>query len=222
MELMDAVRARHSVRAYTSKAIEGETAAALSSVISSCNAEGGLSFRLFLDEPVAFGGFMAKYGSFKNVKNYIAVVGKKGGGLDEKCGYYGEKAVLEAQRLGLNSCWVALSYSKGKCPVKLLDGEKFICVIALGYGENQGVQHRNKPMETLCAYEGEVPDWFLKGMEAAMLAPTAMNQQKFFISLRGNKVSIRAKAGFYAKLDMGIVKYHFEIGAAGGDWEWAD
>ncbi|MFR4700307.1 MAG: nitroreductase, partial [Christensenellaceae bacterium] len=33
------------------------------------------------------------------------------------------------------------------------------------------------------------------------------------------KVSARATGGFYSKRDLGIVKYHFEIGA--GNFSWA-
>lgn len=40
-----------------------------------------------------------------------------------------------------------------------------------------------------------------------------MNQQKLRFSLEGNKVSAKAGKGFYAKIDLGIVKYHFEVGA---------
>lgn len=67
---------------------------------------------------------------------------------------------------------------------------------------------------------GAVPSWFQKGVDAALLAPTAMNQQKFVISLEGNKVSIKAGIGFYTKLDLGIVKCHFEIGAGADNFQW--
>ena len=54
-----------------------------------------------------------------------------------------------------------------------------------------------------------------------MLAPTAMNQQKFVFYLSGkNTVTARAGAGFYTKIDLGIVKYHFEIGAGHENFNW--
>ena len=43
------------------------------------------------------------YTSFSGVKNYIALIGKKSPNLEEACGYYGEKIVLRAQQLGLNT-----------------------------------------------------------------------------------------------------------------------
>ena len=117
---------------------------------------------------------------------------------------------------------MAMTYSKSKAMIKVEKGEKLICVIALGYGENQGVSHKSKSIEELSKVNGEMPDWFKKGMEAAMLAPTAMNQQKFLISLEGNKVRAKALTAFYSKLDLGIVKCHFELGAGRDGWEWIE
>ena len=35
----------------------------------------------------------------------IACVGKDDDTLDQRVGYYGEKLVLELQKMGLNTCW---------------------------------------------------------------------------------------------------------------------
>lgn len=152
---------------------------------------------------------MAHYGKFAGVRNYIALVGKKAPGLDETLGYYGEELVLKAQELGLNTCWVALTHGKSKAAVGR--GEKEVCLIALGYGVMQGVEHKSRPMQELCTCGEPMPEWFRCGMNAAMLAPTAMNQQKFrFELLPDGTVKAACGNGFYTKLDLGIVKYHFE------------
>lgn len=221
MNLMEAMAARHSVRSYTDKIIEGDALAVLQQAVDECNRESGLSIQLCTGEPNAFTGMMARYGKLTNVQNYIALVGKKGSDLDEKCGYYGEKLVLRAQQLGLNTCWVAMTYSKGKSAAKVQPGEKLLMVIALGYGSGQGVAHKSKPVEELCSVQGTMPAWFRRGMEAAQNAPTAMNQQKFRFVLEGNSVKATPGAGFYTKVDLGIAKYHFELGAEGADWRWA-
>lgn len=155
---------------------------------------------------------MAHYGKFTCVKNYIALVGKKSSNLDEKLGYYGEKLVLKAQELGLNTCWVALTHGKSKAEIR--SGEKLVCLISLGYGSVPGVEHKNKPLKDVCNHKDNMPEWFLRGMEAALLAPTAMNQQKFYLELLADG-AVKATYGksFYTKLDLGIVKYHFELGA---------
>ena len=220
MDLMEAMRARHSVRQYTDEPIAGAAAQALEKEICQCNQEGGLHIQLVLNEPRAFDGFMAHYGKFSGVKNYIALIGPKGPALDEKCGYYGERLVLLAQQLGLNTCWVALTYSKVKTAFTILEGEKLCVVIALGYGQTQGVAHKSKPASDVTKAEASVPDWFQRGVEAALLAPTAMNQQKFTLTLTEGKATAKAGMGFYAKVDLGIVRYHFEQAAGREHCAW--
>ena len=213
MSTIDAIYDRHSVRQYQNQPLSKEVIHALRSEIDACNQESGLHIQLVTNEPKAFDSFMAHYGKFKGVTNYLALIGKKESSLEEKCGYYGEKLVLFAQELGLNTCWVAMTYSKIKTAFQVEKGEKLCIVIALGYGETQGLPHKSKSMEEVIQLDRPAPEWFRKGVEAALLAPTAMNQQKFLFRLDKNRVSVKAGFGFYTKIDMGIVKYHFEIGA---------
>ncbi|MGI6010345.1 MAG: nitroreductase family protein [Ruminococcus sp.] len=220
MNLIEAAENRHSVRKYQNIPLSEEIKEKLQEVIAECNRESGLHIQIVNDEPKAFDGIMAHYGKFSGVSNYIALVGQKSADLDEKVGYYGEKIALAAQQAGLNTCWVALTFSKRKSRCRINPGEKLVCVLALGYGENQGTAHKSKPMDDLCKYQGDMPEWFKKGMDMAALAPTAMNQQKFLITGNGNQVKARATGGFYSKVDLGIVKYHFELGAGKDKFKW--
>ncbi len=221
MTILEAIEKRHSVRSYQDKAIPAEIVVELEKEIVACNKESGLNIQLVTNEKNAFDGFMAHYGKFSGVQNYIALIGKKSADLDEKLGYYGERIALKAQGLGLNTCWVAMTMSKGvvKKNCTIASGEKLVCVLSLGYGTTQGVPHKSKAMETLCNVS-QKPEWFKKGMESAMLAPTAMNQQKFLFSLDGSKVTVKSTGGFYSKVDLGIVKYHFEVGAGKENFTW--
>lgn len=209
MELLECMQARHSVRQYQDKPIEQEKREQLNKLVDKINGEAGLHIQILYDEPKCFDSFMAHYGKFTGVKNYIALVGKKSPKLEEILGYYGEKLVLKAQELGLNTCWVALT--KGKSAAVVDKGEKQGCLITLGYGETQGIVHKNKSLSEVCNYKEGMPEWFKAGMEAVLLAPTAMNQQKFFFTLEGSDtVKATAGSGFYTKTDLGIVRYHFE------------
>ena len=143
--LLQAMKERHSVRSYLEKPIDPQSVQLLRAFIDSCNRESGLHMQLVLNEPNAFSGLMAHYGKFSGVQNYIAVVGKKGSELEEKSGYFGEKVVLYAQSLGLNTCWVAMTYSKIKTAFQIDAGEKLCLVISIGYGQSQGVPHQSKP-----------------------------------------------------------------------------
>lgn len=220
MDIYEAVKNRHSVRSYTERKIEGGTKSALLAEIDECNKQSGLHIQLVTSEPEAFGGFIAHYGKFANVRNYIALVGKKSDALDERIGYYGERVALKAVILGLDTCWAALSFSKRKCACEIGRGETLRYAIAVGYGTDHGVPHKSKPMESLCKAD-PMPGWFRSGMEAAMLAPTAINQQKFMLTLSGNAVKAEAAGGFYSKVNLGIVKCHFEIGAGESGFIWA-
>lgn len=222
MTIMEAIRLRHSVRGYIEKPIEGETLEQLQAEVDACAREGALHMKLCLEEPEAFSGRMAHYGHFTGVRNYIVIAGQ-GGDLQERVGYYGERVALRAQQLGLNTCWVALTFSKGKARrvASVPRGSSLCCVIAVGYGATQGTAHRSKSMEQLCPFDGAMPDWLRGGMEAALLAPTALNQQKFRVEVCGDAVKIRALPGPYARIDLGIVRYHFEAGAGETGWHWA-
>lgn len=209
MDIFEMIRARHSVRQYQDQPIEKEKKKELQKLVNECNKESGLHIQILFDEPKCFDSMMAHYGKFSGVSNYIALVGKKSANLDEKAGYFGEKIVLAAQEMGLNTCWVAMTH--GKSAANIGKGEKQACLIALGYGENQGVKHTSKSLDEVCNCAGHMPDWFANGMEAVMLAPTAVNQQKFYFTRNGDHVTAEIKGrGFYTKMDLGIVKYHFE------------
>lgn len=205
MQMLDLMKERHSVRQYSDKKIDGDMKTKLDTYVASINEESGLSIQIFYNEPNCFNSMLAHYGKFSNVKNYIAIVGKKE--EQEKSGYYGEKLVLKCQELGLNTCWVALTH--GKVNVQTKPQQKLLILIALGYGTNTGVAHKSKPIKELCK-EDAYPEWFMKGMEAVSLAPTAMNQQKFLFEMKNGQVYAKALRGFYSKIDLGIVKYHFE------------
>lgn len=217
MDLLQAVKERHSVRQYLDKPIEADKANELKAFIDECNREGNLHFQLILDEPKAFDGFMAHYGKFSGVQNYVALVAEKGKATEEKVGYFGAKIVLFTQTLGLNSCWVALTYKKIKTAFTIEKSEKLYSLLALGYGKTQGIQHKSKSVaEVSFSKRNETPEWFKNGVNTALLAPTAMNQQKFCFTLNeDNSVSAMTKGGFYTKMDLGIAKYFFEFGADG-------
>lgn len=223
MEILDAIRTRHSVRKYTDTPIEASALAALREAVAQCNAESGLHIQLVVEEPRAFASGLLKYGAFSGVRNYFVMAGPKGDAAEEKIGWYGERLVLLAQTMGLNTCWVGLTYKKIPGAFELAEGEVVHCEIALGYGQNQGVQHPLKPVWKFYESELPVPAWFNAGMEAALLAPTAINQQKFKFFLRDGK-RVEAKALFsmagYTRIDLGIVKYHFEMGAGKENFEW--
>lgn len=209
MEIIELMKERHSVRQYTDKKIEKEKREVLNALIAKINQKAGLHIQIIYDESKCFNSMMAHYGKFDGVNNYIALVREKSK-PDEALGYYGEQIVLKAQELGLNTCWVAMTHGKSKAQID--KGEKLVCLISLGYGKTAGAAHKSKKLSEVCNYKKDMPEWFLSGMEATLLAPTAMNRQKFYFELLpDNSIKITCGKGLYTKLDLGIVKYHFEV-----------
>lgn len=211
MNIIEAIHARHSVRNYIDRPLADDIVARLRALIADYNTASGLNMQLVTGDPDTFDCFWAHYGKFSGVTNYIALIGDPDAA--ELCGYYGEKLVLEAQMMGLNTCWVGLSYKKVPGRYTIAPGEKLHLVIAIGYGTTQGVMHKSKTIDKVSKCHGNMPDWFRAGVEAALLAPTAVNQQKFRFELIGDRVRATTGWGFYSKVDLGIAKLHFEIGS---------
>lgn len=220
MEIFEIIKQRHSVRAYSNRVIETEKVNILQNELKKCNKESGLNIQLILNDNKAFDTMLAHYGKFSNAVNYFAIVGKKNKDLQINSGYYGERLVLKAQELGLNTCWVALSFSKKKNEIQIDKEEKLVCVIALGYGINQGKSHKIKTFEQVTKNITNPPEWFINGVQSALLAPTSLNQQKFYFELQGDKVKLTKKWGPYTEIDLGIVKYHFEVVAGKDNFNW--
>lgn len=226
MTLLEAIDARHSVRRYISRPLEREVVDCLRAKIDECNSKGNLHIQLVLNEKKGFSGMLA-YGSFSGVENYIVMAGRRADDLDERVGYYGEQIVLLAQQLGLGTCWAGLSYRKVKGVYALDSEEKVACMISLGYPDDAGRKHKCKSVEDVSNASVSTPGWFEQGVRAALKAPTAVNQQKFYIEYAGVKDGrhcVCARRLFsmvgYTSMDLGIVKLHFEIGAGKDNFEW--
>ena len=218
-DMMELMAQRHSVRQFLDRPIPEDIRAELNASAAELNTEGGLHMQILYDEPECFNSRMAHYGKFENANNYIAMIGKKAPDLEERCGFYGEKLVLKAQELGLNTCWGALTHGKSKAVLGA--DEKEVIIIALGYGRTQGSPRKSKPASDVSNLAADSPDWFRHGIEAALLAPTAINQQKFKFELKGDTVTAKAGLiGTQLKVDLGIVKCHFELGAGKENFCW--
>lgn len=218
MDELEAARQRHSVRHYTSESISDEHIGLLNDMIDKINQESGLSIKLVLNEPKAFKSLALKAIGFTGAVNYIAIIGPDEKDLNEKSGYYGEKLVLYAQSLGLRTCWALLCSKKH---VDVPEGQRFSIGISIGYGATDGRPHKNKDVSSIADVDGS-PEWFAKGIECVMLAPSGRNKQPISFSEKDGKVFVSYKPNALTRIDCGIAKYHFELGAGKKNFEWAD
>ena len=220
MDIEKLVKKRHSVRDYLDKEIEEEKVLELQKEIDKINKENNLNIQLILNDSKTFDKFILSYGKL-NANNYLAMIGKNSKDLDEKIGYYGEALVLKAQSLGLNTCFVSGTFNKKNVSAKINKDEKLLCVIAIGYGKTNGNIRKSKTFDEV-SISKDVPSWYKKGIEYALLAPTAINEQKFtFELIDDNTVLATSLNGIgNTKLDLGIVKYNFELGAGKDNFKW--
>lgn len=220
MTIKEAMEARHTVRRYTDRVLSRGIESQLESRIAENNERYGLEMKLVTENTEAF-QTVIKLVLARGVRNYIVLAGRAG--EDERLGYCGCDVMLYAQTLGLNTWWVGGTYSKKgvRKTAGLSEGQYLAGIIAVGYGATQGVPHKSKRAEDISAYRGDVPEWFARGVEAVLLAPTALNKQAFRVTGEGDTVNMTCDNGIFSGVDLGIGKYHFEEGAGRENFRWA-
>ncbi len=213
MSEKEAILARHSVRSYTDRKIEEDKISLIENKIAEINKAGNLHLQFKKDAGNTYNRLLNRAMGLGSAPSVIACVGEDRADLEERIGYYGEQLVLYLQQLGLNTCWAG-TFNKKNIGAEVSGGERIVISIAVGYGKDQGRTRKSKKPEQIMDVKKDAPEWFKNGVEMALLAPTAINQQKFLIRLNeDDTVSLIDNGGPFSKVDIGIVKYHFEVGA---------
>jgi hypothetical protein len=200
----------------------------------------------FVAEPPddIFTNALVFYGNIKFAPSFLAFIGDMSDrNVQEKMGYTSEGIILEATALGLGTCWVALTFrSKSALAMLKLDkGEKLIGVSPVGYATDVltfeeraftgfGANHQRKPFSTMVSGmpEPEWPAWARAAVEAARLAPSAINRQPWNFHIEKNSLTVAVKSpgmefNVSKRLDCGIAMLHVGLGALScgrqGKWE---
>ena len=208
MTMKVAMHERHMVRKYLDKPIPADIVETLNDRIRKLNNDHGIEMKLITEDKSAF-STVVRLILAKGVRNYIILAGKEADDLSEKLGYASADITW----------WVGGTFNRG-IQSQVSPDDKVIGVVAIGYGATQGIPHKSKKPEEVSSYIGETPKWFKDGITAALLAPTALNRQPFNIIGDGNRVAITCEGGIFAGANLGLVKYHFEIGAGKENFEW--
>ena len=218
MDFKEAMQKRHMVRKYTDKPLSDEIIAKINERIELNNKNYNLNMKLMINNSKGVSSIM-KLIMARGVNNFIILAGDVSGNLDERLGYSGADIMLYAQTLGLNTWWVGGTFNRSVS--RYVDNKKVTGIIAIGYGQTQGVPHKSKNVEDVSKYEGTIiPPWFISGVEGALLAPTALNKQDFMLIGNGNRVKTECRNGIFTGSNVGLIKYHFELGAGKGNFEW--
>lgn len=207
---LEAIHSRHSVREYVEGPLTAEDLHALQEIVDATARESGLNIQLVQNNPEAF-DLIAKFGLITGCSTLIAFVAHKRE-QDEEIGYWGQHIVLEAQKIGLNTCWVGM-FSRKKCKAVFSEDTAVRVVIAVGHGTSNGKPRKSKSPQDVTVVESgaQKPEWFDAAVEAALLAPTAMNRQAFTIVLAADgttRIDVPGKG--FTRVDGGIVRRNFE------------
>lgn len=232
-----AIDARTSRRTYLEEKIEQSKSGKIQALVDLCNAESGLNIRFVENGAEPFQSFKSSYGMFHGVQSYFAMAGdKQMAHLQEAMGYYGELIVLECTDLGLGTCWVSGTYDRTECGkyAHLSDEEELTGIITVGCVKQEKsfkekaisvTTHsgKRKSFEEFISPAAGLPDWVVKGVEAVMKAPSAINKQPASFAYENGivKASVENKNS-YQGIDLGIARAHFELGAwgAGSKGKW--
>ncbi|MBI5015336.1 MAG: nitroreductase family protein [Deltaproteobacteria bacterium] len=178
-----------------------------------------------------FRGIVGASGSVRGAPHCLVMVGAEDAAAE--VGYVGEAAVLEATALGLGTCWVGGLFSREKADslAALGPAERAFAVSPLGRATaDNELEERlmsavarsrsRKPLSVIAPGSGEWPAWARAGVEAARLAPSALNRQPWRFSMEGGTVLVAADSDrdtyrIPKRLDCGIAMLHFELGARG-------
>ena len=191
-----------------------------------------------------FKGVVGGYGKISGAPAFIAFIGDmRAPSVQEKVGYTGEGVILEATTLGLNTCWVGGFFKPETVAslVEIKDNERVLAVTPVGYASRSesfaerlmtgfGLSHRRLPLSKLVSgwRVDNLPEWAKVSLEAARLAPSAVNRQPwgFDVDNEGITVSVRTTGPEFTvskRLDCGIAMLHIEVAASNfgvqGAWE---
>jgi hypothetical protein len=201
----------------------------------------------FIPEPPddIFAHALGFYGNIKDAPSFFAFIGDMTNpNVQEKMGYTGEGIILEATALGLGTCWNALTYKSKSVlsMIKLNKNEKLMAVSPVGYELKPANNEVNKSQLSEMARkrislssmmiglkEFEQPAWTLAAVEAARLAPSAINRQPWLFNIQSESITISIRNSgpefnISRRLDCGIAMLHIESGALNsgvqGKWEY--
>ncbi len=234
---------RNSRRRYTGESLEEDILQRLEFVCENYNPIPGARSVLVRSPPDGvYKGAIGTYGAVKGAPHFIAFIGDmKAPHVQEAIGYQGEGIILEATSQGLGTCWIAGFYRPEivEQVIDITNNEQVLAITPIGHVFESktrmeqtmtrliGAQQRKELSQILILGSEQPSGWILRAIDAARLAPSAINRQPWRFMVKNGIVSISAKTNGSQKisprLDCGIAMQHFSLGAkkygANGKWE---
>lgn len=243
MDTLDAMKRRHSTRAYTGEALTAAERATVEALVGEAAASAPqVSMQFMAADTAAFDAQfdeVSYYGRFRGVPACVILTSPATPEGLRAAGHAGETLVLALTEHGLDTCWaggvieatdktisaesaefdafVEHSAEPVDVNVRADAAACFRIAITLGHALRPGHPHRSKPVADLLVDGTDpdaLPDWFVAGMEGVQLAPSALNRQNVrFAPTAEDTVRVTDVGGLLAKVNTGVAMLHFEQAA---------
>ncbi|MDR1767053.1 MAG: hypothetical protein LBR32_01230 [Propionibacteriaceae bacterium] len=240
MDILEAIRLRHSTRAFDGRPLTEADHKSIASFIEATAPPFGVHARIeliqadFGDERVKLG----TYGSVKGARDFMGLIYGEGPLVQEGSAYWLEQVVLHCTSIGVGSIWLAgFTHSSFAKHVKLAPAETlgYACPVGyeggqrplaerIGLWNSKKLHAAKKPFETLFLdAEGQpltpqaAGDWELP-LQMTRIAPSAKNLQPYRVVVTPTachfliqpSMGIPSGPGWFSHIDVGIAMCHFE------------
>jgi len=231
MNIIDAMKSRHSVRSYNGQPLSATASAALIDAIASAESPfgGGVTIRLAHFDLKGYRKPWT-YGMISGACSFLLMaVGQEDCSM-LSAGFMMERVILEATAMGLGTCWMAATFrgtdfDRGQ---EWPDGQRLRVVVPVGIPSSRpGLVERftrftlgsrtrkpfsdlffNGNFETHLAYADSA---FAPALEMMRIAPSSVNSQPWRAVESGDTVHFYHKTGSsLSLLDCGIGISHFD------------
>jgi len=229
------IETRRSRRRFYQKPLESESLSQIAIVCEKFRPFPNARSVLITESPDSvFKGAIGPYGKIKGAPAFVAFIGNMDSpNVYEQVGYTGEGIILEAEALNLATCWVA-GFFKRKVVASLANigkKERVLAVTPVGYAPELpsfeekimtgfGLTHKRRALSNLITGldEPKWPQWINSALEAARLAPSAVNRQPWRFKVSENSITVsvnisRREYGLPKRLCCGIAMLHIEVAA---------
>lgn len=243
-----AIARRRSRRLFDSKPVDPDLLARLNTVCKEFRPFTEARAVLVTQSPdMVFKGAIGHYGKIKGASAFIAFIGNTNDpNIQEKVGYLGEGTVLEATAMDLGTCWVGAFFRPDIAAslAVIKKNERVFAVTPVGYVMEKwsleekimtgfGWTHKRKSLaELVTGMENiQLPMWINTALEAARVAPSAVNRQPWRFQVEPHSITIsvddlKDTFNIPKRLDCGIAMLHIEVASLycgiRGKWEFLE
>lgn len=222
MTLYEAIYSRRSVRSFKMDRMSGEFFHQLDKYMETMMPLYA-DIRCHIDIVCTLDSSVSSKGMFRTKAPYLIVFRSEDGyEAYENAGYILEEIVLYLASKGIGSCYQGAARVEYETEYPEL---RQCMVVAFGYTESNphrdAMDAQRKPLKNLCTLKCDYDAELMTLLEAARLAPSALNSQPWRFVVYNNRIHVFARtdrvidkySNMMSAIDMGIVQCHLYLAA---------